>query len=60
MNLAKAIKPGRYAVKKGMNNRTLINKIKAGNQDAVKLKFQNIRMKENFAAYLAKNMEADF
>lgn len=59
MNLAKNLKPGRYAVKAGMNNRTLINKLKAGNQDAVKLKFQNIRKKENFAAYLAKNMEAD-
>ncbi|MFD0941176.1 endolytic transglycosylase MltG [Pedobacter boryungensis] len=59
MNLASNIKPGRYTVKDGMNNRTLINKLKAGNQDAVKLKFQNIRKKENFAAYLAKNMEAD-
>lgn len=59
MNLARALKPGRYALKEGMNNRTLINKIKAGNQDAVKLKFQGIRKKENFAAYLAKNMEAD-
>lgn len=59
MNLANNLKPGRYAVKEGMNNRTLINKIKAGNQDAVKLKFQNIRKKENFAAYLAKNMESD-
>jgi UPF0755 protein len=59
MNLAKSLKPGRYALSEGLNNRTLINKIKAGNQDAVKLKFQNIRMKENFAAYLAKNMEAD-
>lgn len=59
MNLANSLKPGRYAVKEGMNNRTLINKIKAGNQDAVKLKFQNIRKKENFAAYLAKNMESD-
>ncbi|WP_316767298.1 endolytic transglycosylase MltG [Pedobacter frigiditerrae] len=59
MNLPKSLKPGRYAVKEGMNNRTLINKLKAGNQDAVKLKFQNIRKKENFAAYLAKNMEAD-
>ena len=59
MNLAKNLKPGRYAIKEGMNNRTLINKLKSGNQDAVKLKFQNIRKKENFAAYLAKNMEAD-
>jgi len=59
MNLANNLKPGRYAVKEGMNNRTLINKLKSGNQDAVKLKFQNIRKKESFAAYLAKNMEAD-
>lgn len=59
MELAKSLKPGRYSVKEGMNNRTLINKLKAGNQDPVALKFQNIRKKENFAAYLAKNMEAD-
>ena len=59
MNLPTALKPGRYRLKKGLNNRTLINMIKAGNQDPVKLKFQNIRKKENFAAYMAKNMEAD-
>lgn len=59
MNLANSLKPGRYAVKSGMSNRVLINKLKSGNQDAVSLKFQNIRKKENFAAYLAKNMEAD-
>ncbi|MFD2585272.1 endolytic transglycosylase MltG [Pedobacter vanadiisoli] len=59
MNLATSVKPGRYRLKKGMTNRTLINMIKAGNQDPVKLKFQNIRKKENFAAYLASNLEAD-
>jgi len=59
MDLAAKLKPGRYKLSKGMNNRTLINKIKSGNQDPVKLKFQNIRKKENFAAYLAANMEAD-
>ncbi|MFC1223363.1 endolytic transglycosylase MltG [Pedobacter sp. BG31] len=59
MNLATSVKPGRYRLKKGMTNRTLINMIKAGNQDPVKLKFQNIRKKENFAAYLANNLEAD-
>ncbi|MES2419371.1 MAG: endolytic transglycosylase MltG [Bacteroidota bacterium] len=59
MNLPASLKPGRYRLKVGMNNRTLINKLKAGNQDPVSLKFQNIRKKENFAAYLAKNMEAD-
>lgn len=59
MNLAASVKPGRYRLKKGMTNRTLINMIKAGNQDPVKLKFHNIRKKENFAAYLTSNLEAD-
>ncbi|MDN3588318.1 endolytic transglycosylase MltG [Pedobacter aquatilis] len=59
MNLPTNVKPGRYRLKKGMTNRTLINMIKAGNQEPVKLKFQNIRKKENFVAYLASNLEAD-
>ncbi|MCX2574471.1 endolytic transglycosylase MltG [Pedobacter sandarakinus] len=59
MNLTNTVKPGRYRLKKGMTNRALINLIKAGNQEPVKLKFQNIRKKENFAAYLASNLEAD-
>lgn len=59
MELEANLKPGRYRLKAGMNNRTIINKIKSGNQDPVQLKIQNLRKKENFAAYLAKNMEAD-
>ncbi|MBB5645161.1 endolytic transglycosylase MltG [Pedobacter cryoconitis] len=59
MDLAERLKPGRYKLAKGMNNRSLINLIKAGNQDPVKLKFHNIRKKEEFAAYLAKSLEAD-
>ena len=59
MELGGALKPGRYAMREGMNNRSIINMLKAGNQDPVKLKFQNIRKKENFAAYLANNLEPD-
>lgn len=59
MDLALKLKPGRYRLKKGMNNRTLINLIKSGNQEPVKIKFQNIRKKENFAAYLSRSLEAD-
>ncbi|MCX2477662.1 endolytic transglycosylase MltG [Pedobacter sp. MC2016-15] len=59
MELASRLKPGRYKLDKKMTNRALINKIKAGNQDAVKLKFHNIRRKEDFAGYLAKNLESD-
>ena len=59
MGLARSLKPGRYGMRKGMNNRSVINMLKAGNQEPVKLKFQNIRKKENFAAYLANNLEPD-
>ena len=59
MKLAASLKAGRYRLKQGSNNRALINMLKSGNQNPVKLKFQNIRKKENFAAYMAKNMEAD-
>ncbi len=59
MDLALSLKPGRYKLTAGMNNRTLINKVKAGNQDPVNLKFQNIRRKEDFSGYLAKNLEPD-
>jgi UPF0755 protein len=59
MDLKGALKPGRYKIAKGMTNRGLINMLKAGNQEPVKLKFQNIRKKENFAGYLAKSLESD-
>lgn len=59
MDLARSLKPGRYKLSKGMNNRSIINMLKSGNQDPVKLKFQNLRKKENFAAYLSGNLEPD-
>lgn len=59
MDLARSLKPGRYRLTKGMNNRSLINMLKSGNQEPVKLKFQNLRKKENFAAYLSNNLEPD-
>lgn len=59
MDLARSLKPGRYKLLKGMNNRSIINMLKSGNQDPVKLKFQNLRKKENFAGYLANNLEPD-
>ncbi len=59
MDLAQSIKPGRYMISPGMNNRSLINKIKSGNQDAIQLKLQNYRKKSNFISYLGKQLEAD-
>jgi UPF0755 protein len=59
MKLQGPLKPGKYRLKEGMNNRAFINMLKAGNQEPVKLKFQNIRKMENLAALLAKNLEPD-
>lgn len=59
MDLARSLKPGRYKLAKGMNNRSIINMLKSGNQEPVKLKFQNLRKKENFAGYLSKSLEPD-
>lgn len=59
MDLPKAVKPGRYRLKAGMSNRNFVNMIKGGNQEAVQLKFKNHRLKENMAAYISKQIEAD-
>ncbi|WP_432714938.1 endolytic transglycosylase MltG [Pedobacter sp.] len=59
MDLGQSIKPGRYKLSVGMTNRRLINMIKAGNQEPVNLKFQNIRRKEEFSGYLSKSLEPD-
>jgi UPF0755 protein len=59
MDYIQNIKPGRYRLKKGMNNHHLINMLKSGNQEPLTLRFQNIRMKETFAGFIAKQIEAD-
>lgn len=53
------IKPGKYRLKKGMSNRAIVNMLKAGNQEPVKLAFQNIRLKEDFAGLIGQKIEPD-
>lgn len=53
------IRPGRYRIVDGMSNSGLINKLRSGNQDAVKLVFNNIRNKEELAGRISKEIEAD-
>ncbi|QXV64832.1 endolytic transglycosylase MltG [Mucilaginibacter sp. 21P] len=53
------VKPGKYRLKEGMSNRNLINMLKAGNQEPVNFSFHNFRLKEQFAAYVGKNLEPD-
>lgn len=53
------VKPGKYRLEEGMTNRSLINMLASGSQEPVTFAFHNIRLKENFAAFAAKNIEPD-
>ncbi len=53
------VKPGRYRLTPGMGNRKFINMLLAGNQEPVQLSFRGLRLKEQFAAFVAKNLEPD-
>jgi len=59
MGYTDRVKPGRYKLTPGMNNRRLIGNLRGGYQDAVRFRFANIRLKENFAGLLGKSFEAD-
>ena len=51
------IKPGRYALKQGMNNNELVNMFRSGRQAAVNFTFNNIRTKEDFAQRVSQQLE---
>ncbi|MFZ4260802.1 endolytic transglycosylase MltG [Sphingobacterium sp. HJSM2_6] len=53
------IKAGRYKLSSDLSNRRFIGNLRAGYQEAVAFRFQNIRLKENFAGLLGKNFESD-
>lgn len=53
------IKAGHYLLKKGMNNLTLINLLRFGNQTPIKLIFNNIRTKEQLAQRISTQLETD-
>ncbi|RZA02151.1 MAG: endolytic transglycosylase MltG [Sphingobacteriaceae bacterium] len=53
------VKPGKYRLTPGMGNRKFINMLLAGNQEPVQLSFRGLRLKEQFAEFVAKNLEPD-
>jgi UPF0755 protein len=53
------IRPGRYRVLDGMSNNELLNLLRSGRQEPVRLIFQNIRSKEELAGKISKQIEAD-
>lgn len=54
-----SIKPGKYSLEAGMSNRELVRKLRSGDQEAVKLRFENIRLREQFAGFVSTQLEPD-
>lgn len=53
------VQPGRYMLRNGMSNNQLVNLLRSGVQEPVKVVFHNIRTKEQFAGRIASQLEAD-
>jgi UPF0755 protein len=53
------IKPGHYIIKGLMNNNDLINMLRSGVQTPVKVVFNNIRLIEDLAGKISRQIEAD-
>jgi UPF0755 protein len=53
------VKPGRYRLTDGMNNNELVNLLRSGKQEPVRVTFQNIRTPEELARKISGQIEAD-
>lgn len=58
-NLKNNVHPGRYILKAGMSNDELINLLRSGDQTPIKVVFNNIRTKEEFAKKISQQIEPD-
>ncbi len=59
MKYPELIKPGKYVLNPGMNNREILTKLRSGDQDPQKITINNIRMISDLAGKAAKYIEAD-
>jgi UPF0755 protein len=55
----KLVKPGRYLIAKGTNNWKLVEKLRAGDQDQMKLRIRSHRQLEEIAAEIAEQVDLD-
>ncbi len=58
-NYPKKIRPGRYIIKPGLNNNDLVNKLRSGAQDPVKLVLHDISGVYELAGKLSKKLQPD-
>lgn len=56
-NYDELVKPGRYVLQPDMTNLQLVNKLRAGDQDAVRVTFNTIRWREELAEKITANLE---
>lgn len=59
MKFINRVKPGKYRLHEGMSNRKFIRMLELGEQEPVTLAFHNLRLKEQFAGFVAKKIEPD-
>lgn len=58
-NYAENIHPGRYRIVKNMTNNQLLNMLRAGTQEPLMVKFNNIRNLEDLAGVIGRQLEPD-
>lgn len=58
-NYIKNVKSGRYRISACMNNNSLVNMLRSGNQQAINVTFNNIRTKADLAGKIARQLECD-
>lgn len=58
-NYPARVRPGRYLIRHGMGNNELINLLRSGQQDPVRITFTNIHTEGQLAASLASQLETD-
>jgi UPF0755 protein len=59
MHYPSNVKPGRYLLHKGMNNKELISLLRSGKQAPVKVTFNNLRTLEQLAGRISGLLESD-
>jgi UPF0755 protein len=58
-NYPRHVYPGRYRIPSGCNNNRLVNILRSGQQEPVRLVFNNIRSREKLASVISAQIEAD-
>lgn len=58
-NYPHLVKPGKYHIKQGMSNNELVNKLRSGQQEPVRVTFNNVRTLADLATKIGQQIEAD-